>query len=288
MRRAVATLQRAADSDVPILLVGEPGTGTRVLAEAVHGWSRRRLGPFVVLPCGAPGSHGGVERWARSRRWRAAVRRRLRAAAGGSMFLDEIDRLSSGMQAELAGLLDDASCGSPGGSDASMPRLLGAATRNPEAAMRAGCFRHDLYFRVSVVTVVVPPLRARPEDLPALTDHIVAHGAARCGRSPLALTADARRALAGYDWPGNVRQLTAVLGRAVLLARGDTIGEAELPAYVVTPESRNPTDGETLGELERREVRRAMVESPTLREAAARLGIDRTSLWRMRKRWRLE
>jgi DNA-binding NtrC family response regulator len=132
------------------------------------------------------------------------------------------------------------------------PRLLGAATPQLEAAMRAGRFRHDLYFRVGVVTVVLPPLRARPDELPALTDRLVAHYATWCGRAPMAVTAEARRALAHYDWPGNVRQLAAVLERAVACAQGAAIGEAELPAYVAAPERLHaPTDGGTLGELER-------------------------------------
>jgi NtrC-family two-component system response regulator AlgB len=284
MQRALATLRRAAETDLPILLVGETGTGKRLLAEAVHRWSRRERGPFVVLPCADLGAGGSAAPGIRSRRWRARVRRMLRAAADGTVLLEEVERLSPGMQAEAAGLLGDVACPEP---DAPVPRLLGAATTSLETAMRAGRLRHDLYFRLSVVTIMVPPLRARPEDLLVLTDRLVAHFAARSGRAPMTVTPEARRALAGYEWPTNVRQLANVLERAVALARGETIGPAELPAWVVAPESR-PTDGGTLGELERREVRRAMAESPTLREAAARLGIDRTSLWRMRKRWLLE
>ena len=102
------------------------------------------------------------------------------------------------------------------------------------------------------------------------------------------MTADARRSIIAYDWPGNARQLANVIERAVVLATGDTIDEAQLPAHVVAPPSADPTAAGTLGDVERQYVRRALVEAPTLREAAARLGIDRTSLWRMRKRWGLE
>jgi NtrC-family two-component system response regulator AlgB len=287
MQRAVATLRRAADTVLPILLVGETGVGKRLLAEAVHHWSRRERGPFVVLSSAGLGAADPAAPGIRSRRWRARVRRTLRTAVEGTLLLEEVERLSPGMQAELAAVLGDVACGDPDGTDARAPRLLGSTTRSLEAAMRAGRIRHDLYFRLSAVAVVIPPLRARPEDVGLLTDRLVAHLTARTGRAPLAVTADARRALTDYEWPGNVRQLVNVLERAVALATGETIGMAELPPWVVAPES-HPTDGATLGELERHEVRRAVAESPTLQEAAARLGIDRTSLWRMRKRWRLD
>jgi NtrC-family two-component system response regulator AlgB len=170
-------------------------------------------------------------------------------------------------------------------------RIVAATNRDLEAEVGAGRFRADLFYRLAVVELRLPPLRERPEDLPALVEHLLAGLAARHRRPLPRLEPAAREALAAYDWPGNVRELANALERSLVLSRGDVIAAENLPDVVLAP----PRDAAppaplslSLEEVERLHVQQVLASSATLEEAAARLGIDPTTLWRKRKRWGLD
>src|SRR5262249_8044058 len=180
-----------------------------------------------------------------------------------------------------------------GGPDAAgaNARVIAATRKDLEAEVAAGRFREDLYFRLNVVAIVLPPLRQRREDVDALTDHILARLASRYGRPAVGVSADARRQLRAYRWPGNARELVNVLERAVILSREDTVTSAILPDRLLgrppRPPASAPPSGLSLEELQRRYIEDVLADSRTLEEAAARLGINPTTLWRRRKRYGL-
>jgi NtrC-family two-component system response regulator AlgB len=161
-------------------------------------------------------------------------------------------------------------------------RVIAATNRDLEADVGAGRFREDLFFRLNVVVIALPPLRERVADLPALTDALLARLYTRHGRPPATLTADARRLLAGYRWPGNVRELVNVLERAIVLSAKDTIGAEDLPDRLLAPAEAAPASGReaSLEQMERRHIQQVLADAATLEEAAARLGINVTTLWR--------
>jgi NtrC-family two-component system response regulator AlgB len=172
-------------------------------------------------------------------------------------------------------------------------RIVAATNRDLDVEVAAGRFRSDLFYRLAVVSLALPPLRERREDLSALIDHLLATLAARHRRAVPQLEPAAREALAAYDWPGNVRELGNALERALLLSRGDTVTAESLPDAVVAPPAHAapvPESSESLSleEVERRHVQQVLASSVTLEEAATRLGIDPTTLWRKRKRWGLD
>jgi NtrC-family two-component system response regulator AlgB len=170
-------------------------------------------------------------------------------------------------------------------------RVIAATNRDLRSEVNAGRFRSDLYYRLAVVSVRVPPLRERTEDLPALLDHLLASLAARHHRARPQLTPDAAAAIAAYPWPGNVRELANALERALVLARGDAIGAESLPDAVHAPprDATAPADTSlSLEDVERRHIQQVVASSATLEDAAARLGIDPTTLWRKRRRWGLD
>jgi NtrC-family two-component system response regulator AlgB len=294
MARAISTARQVAASDVPVLLAGESGTGKHVLAAAIHGWSRRREHAFVTVPRIALAndrhegelfpSFEGVEKDSCGR---------LSAADGGTVFFEEVGDLSLAQQATLARFLDEhrSAAGAEGTTVEVDVRVIAATNRNLEADVRSGHIREDLFFRLSVVNIALPPLRVRKEDLPALTEHFLTNLAARYSRGALHLAAEVQQVFARYPWPGNVRELQGVLERAVVLSRGDTITTEDLPERLLA--SLAPTAGTgsaplaSLHELERQHIARVIKESPTLEDAAIRLGIDPTTLWRKRKRYGL-
>jgi NtrC-family two-component system response regulator AlgB len=171
-------------------------------------------------------------------------------------------------------------------------RVITATNRDLEVDVRAGRFREDLFFRLNVVAIALPPLRERQEDLTALTDHILAGLAVRHRRCALRLTPEARQILAHYRWPGNVRELANTLEHAVVLSRGETITVEDLPDRLLAPSvpstATPPVTTLSLEELERHHIQQVLADSPTLEDAAARLGINPTTLWRKRKRYGLE
>jgi NtrC-family two-component system response regulator AlgB len=257
MRRVLLTARQAAASDATILLTGESGTGKNVLASAIHGWSPRAAGPFVVVSCTTLSEH----------------------------------LLESELFGHVKGAFTGAWKDHPGRLETA--RIVAATNSDLAAEVRAGRFRQDLFYRLEVIGLALPPLRERQEDLPALIDHLVGILCARHRRAPLTLDPGARAALLRYPWPGNVRELLNALERALVLSSGETLRAEDLPDHVLAPVPASPaepasTTSLSLDELERRQVQMVLAESATLEEAAARLGINPTTLWRKRKRWGLD
>jgi two-component system, NtrC family, response regulator AlgB len=298
MNHALDTARRAADSDVTVLLLGESGTGKNVLARAIHGWSARRDQPFVTVSCTTLAEHlleselFGHVKGAFTGAWKDKPGR-LEAAAGGTIFLDEIGELAPELQAKLLRFLEERRFERVGDTHTREvdARILAATNRDLEAEVRARRFRSDLYYRLAVVSVQVPPLRERRADLPALVEHLLVSLAARHHRPQPALSPAAVEAIADYAWPGNVRELANALERALVLSRGDTIGAESLPDALHAPPREAPAPADSLlslEEVERRHIQHVIASSPTLEDAAARLGIDSTTLWRKRRRWGLD
>jgi NtrC-family two-component system response regulator AlgB len=295
MHRALATARQAAASDVTVLLSGESGTGKNVLAAAIHEWSPRRERPFVTIACTTLAEHlleselFGHVKGAFTGAWKDK-RGRLEAAQGGTIFLDEVGDLSPELQAKLLRFLEEHRFERVGGAEtiAVDARVIAATNRDLEADVRVGRFREDLFFRLNVIRIVLPSLRERGADLPALADHLLDTVAARHRRPALRLAPAARAAIAAYRWPGNVRELVNALERAAVLSRGDEIGAEDLPDPLAAPPAPARPASSSLEDVERAHVQRILVESATLEEAATRLGINPTTLWRKRRRWGLD
>jgi transcriptional regulator with GAF, ATPase, and Fis domain len=226
-------LALAAPAETTVLLLGETGTGKGVAAAALHARSRRAAGPFVHVDCAAlsPGllesELFGHERGAFTGAL-APRAGRLELARGGTLFLDEIGELELTLQAKLLRALQDRRFERVGGARTLLldARFVAATNRDLAAAVRAGRFRADLYFRLSVFEVALPPLRARLEDLPALVGALLPELARRTGAQRPAVGADFLAALAEHDWPGNVRELGNAVERALLLAEGRPLDAA--------------------------------------------------------------
>jgi NtrC-family two-component system response regulator AlgB len=297
MRRAIAITRRAAASDAVILLTGESGTGKNVLAGAIHAWSARRSGPFVTIRCVGldqlrSGELGGPV-WGAAPAAGKPAADPFKAALGGTLFLDEVGDLTHDSQGVLLHRLTGQGFERIGDGDVSGPdvRVIAATHRDLEAEVSAGRFRDDLFFRLNVVTIALPPLRERYGDLPTLTDHVLARLAARYGRGTVRVSTDTRLLLVRYHWPGNHRELVNVLERAVILSSGDTITPDHLPDRLLarppSPSASTRASTLSLQELEREHIERVLANSDTLEQAATRLGINPTTLWRKRKRYRL-
>jgi two-component system response regulator HydG len=236
MRDVVSVLERVAPADVPLLIEGESGTGKDVVARAIHGMSRRAAGPYVALNMAAipenlaeselfgheKGSFTGAEQ---------AREGFFAEAQGGTLFLDEIGTLPLTLQAKMLRVLQDGDYMPVGSRKARKAnvRIVCATNEDMKRAVAEGRFREDLYYRIRVVPLRLPPLRERREDIPLLVEHLVRKHALRLGRPPMMPDKDAMRALMDHSWPGNVRELEHALERALLLARGEVLTPEDLP-----------------------------------------------------------
>jgi DNA-binding NtrC family response regulator len=289
MRQAVRLAGRVAATDANVLVTGESGAGKDAVAAFVHSMSRRALGPFVKIDCAALPSElleaelFGYERGAFTGA-SAAKPGRLEAAHKGTLVLDEIAHLSWDAQAKLLRVIERREFERLGGRrtvrvDA---RLVALTNVDLDDAVKRRAFREDLFYRLNVVRVAVPPLRERREDVEALAESFLETYAAKHGRPARRLDADALAALAAYDWPGNVRELANVVERAVILAEGESVGVKELPESVRAAagarslKSRRPT----LAELEADYIRDVLESVGGNKSEAARvLGISRKNLY---------
>ncbi len=236
MREVVELAERAAVSDATVLLDGESGTGKEVLARAIHVTSRRSDGPFVAVNCAALSTElleselFGHEKGA----FTGAVRTkpgRLEMAGGGTLFLDEIGELRPALQAKLLRVLQEREYERVGGTRTLKAdvRLVAATNRDLDAAVNAGEFRQDLYYRLKVVALRLPPLRDRREDIRPLAAHFLTRFAREAGRATPRLEESAAVLLEDYAWPGNVRELANVLERSIVLGSGDLLTIDDLP-----------------------------------------------------------
>jgi two-component system nitrogen regulation response regulator NtrX len=305
LRRLLREVERVAPTQGKVLITGENGSGKDLVARAIHLGSRRADGPFVKLNCAAipkdlvESELFGYEKGA----FTGAVQSKkgkLELADGGTLFLDEIGDLSLEAQAKLLRAIETGEMERVGGTKTSQVdvRIVSATHKDLPAGVRAGTFREDLFFRLNVLPVHVPPLRERPEDIRPLADHFVHEFAAAEGLGEKVLEDDAIALLEEYSWPGNVRELRNLMERAVILVPGPMIRASDLSDWLVpvtrAPAAASDDDAEEEGastlreEIERREagtILRVLEEVRwNVTQAAAQLGVDRTNLHRkMRK-----
>jgi two-component system response regulator AtoC len=291
MLEAFKTIARVARSTATVLIRGESGTGKELIARTIHERSERARRAFVAVNCAAipeallESELFGHEKGA----FTGAIARRMgrfERGSGGTVFLDEIGDMSLPLQAKILRVLQEREIERVGGS-APIPvdvRLIAATHRDLEQDVAAGRFREDLYYRLAVITVSLPALRERGDDLRLLAEHYVAHYAREYRRPVQAISREALALLRGYGWPGNVRQLRNVIESAILQADGAVLLPSHLPQAALREKVRAPVDEATLltlSEMERRHIQRVLAESGGQMNVAAEiLGIHRNTLRR--------
>jgi DNA-binding NtrC family response regulator len=303
VQRMMELIRRVADRDATVLVLGESGTGKELVARALHELSPRREQPFVAVNCAAmPAPLLESELFGHTRGAFTDAKQARRGlfvqAGGGTIFLDEVAEMPLDMQAKLLRALQERTV-RPVGSDEEVPflgRVVTATNRDLEKEVRRKRFREDLFYRINVVAIPVPPLRARGSDVLLLAQWFLRRSAQRNHKPVEGISPAAAAALQRYDWPGNVRELENTMERAVALGRLDEITLEDLPRkiqeygarqLVVTLES--PRELITLDEMERRYVRHVLERLRGNKTQAARtLGIDRRSLYRRLDAWALE
>jgi NtrC-family two-component system response regulator AlgB len=299
MLRLLDTARHAAESDATILLTGESGTGKNVLAAQIHRWSPRRDRTFVVVNCTTLSEQlleselFGHVRGA----FTGAIKDkpgRLEAADGGTVFLDEIADLTPALQTKFLRFVQEHNFERVGSGDTIRvdARIIAASNRDLETEVAARRFREDLYYRLNVITLRVPALRERREDILPLAEWLLRAAAIRNRRPPVRLSPEAASAIVNYQWPGNVRELRNALERAVVLSHADVVSPEDLPDAIFRPGAglapERATHAASLEDVEREHIARVLAESATLEEAAATLGINVTTLWRKRRRYRID
>ena len=303
MQQTFTLMQRAAESDITVLISGESGTGKELVANAIHFNSPRKAEPFVIVNCAAipetliESELFGHERGA----FTGATEKRIgkfEHANRGTIFLDEIGDMQLALQAKLLRVLQERQVQRVGGT-ANIPidlRVLTATNQNLEDAVKAGTFRQDLFYRITTFPIVVPPLRDRREDIPLLANHFLKKYAEHTDKSISAISASALRLLMQYDFPGNVRELENIIERAVLLETTDLLQPNNLPPQLlsmVSSESAStaPVDSTEILPLEQVErqtlIHALKMTDNNITKAAQALHIDRSTLYRKLKLYEL-
>jgi NtrC-family two-component system response regulator AlgB len=288
---------KAAASDVSILLRGESGTGKGVLARAIHVRSNRSTAPFITVHCPSLSAElleselFGHVRGAFTGAVHDTVGK-ITIAEGGTLFLDEIGDLPLELQPKLLRLLQDKQYERVGDTRtrACNIRILAASNHDLAAAIAAGSFREDLFYRLNVIELFLPPLRQRIKDILPLADHLLQFFAQQAGKTLTAFTAEARAALLRCPWPGNIRELRNAIERGTILASGPEVGLADLPAQIGASLPHSGIEigaAVTVEQLEAEHIRRVLAATPTVEQAATILGIDPSTLYRKRKRYGL-
>jgi two-component system response regulator HydG len=300
MKEVYDLLERVGESESTVLVSGESGTGKELVARALHRRSKRSAGPFVAINCAAMpeqlleselfGHTKGAFTDARNARPGLFVQ-----AKGGTIFLDEIGDMPVGLQPKLLRALQERTV-RPVGGDTETPidvRVVAASNRDLETAIEERKFREDLYYRINVIHVELPPLRARGADVLLLATHYLQHFATQSQKDVRSLAADAAEKLSAYAWPGNVRELANCMERAVALTRNESIGVADLPEKIrsyrtshVLVAATDPSELVPMEEVEKRYILRVLEAVGGNKTLAAQvLGLDRKTLYRKLDRY---
>lgn len=302
MMRILETVSQVAPSEATVLISGESGTGKEMIAVAIHHNSSRKDGPFIKINCAAvtetllESELFGHEKGA----FTGAHRRkegRFRQAHGGSLFLDEISEMSPAMQVKLLRVLQEREISRVGGEEV-IPvdvRIIAATNRNLFEAIQSGRFREDLYYRLNVVSIPMPPLRDRREDIPLLARHFLERFAEANNKDIQGLTPQAMDTLLRHDWPGNVRELMNAMERAVIFSRSRILDAEDLSAIsgpgreMGKTEEEGASENPSLEALERTAILKTLEETGGNKsEAARRLGITRKTLHKKLQKYRTE
>jgi DNA-binding NtrC family response regulator len=293
------TVARVAPGRSTVLILGESGTGKELVARAIHRYSPRRKKPFMAVDCGALtetlleselfGHVRGAFTGAESDKPGLLVE-----ADGGTILLDEIGHVTAALQAKLLRVLEEQQIRPVGGVQWRRVdvRVLAATNRELSATVRNGQFREDLYYRLNVVTIRLPPLRERASDIPLLVDHFIRRAAEQNGRHVSGMSAAALDLLQRHRWPGNVRELAHVIERGVVMSRTELIDVDDLPLEIRAPGRQEAADmladHPTLEELKHRYIQHVLVTNEgNISRTAAALGVDRRSLYRMLERYKI-
>ena len=303
MQQMRATIDKVAQSDATVLITGESGTGKELVARALHFAGRRAGRAFMPVNCGAlvgtlldselfghvRGAFTGAD---------TAKRGLFLAADGGTLFLDEIGELPLELQPKLLRALQDGEVKPVGGTAAIRvdARVIAATNRALEEGIKSGTFREDLYYRLAVITIEVPPLRNRTADIPLLARHFAEQAALRAERSRPAMTDAAIAHLVAQPWPGNVRELENTIERAVILSSGDVLDVADVSSHAgrvaIATSGLSTFAGDhvpTLDELERTHILRVLELCEGQKtKAASMLGINRTTLWKKLRQYGID
>jgi DNA-binding NtrC family response regulator len=300
MKRLLQTVQQIAPTDCSIILNGESGTGKELLANFIHANSKRAKGPFLAINCGVfseellanelfgheKGAFTGADTMKKGL---------VEMADGGTLFMDEISEMPPSMQVKLLRVIQEKEVMRVGGTTPIKVdvRFIAATNRDLQDAVNKGAFRQDLYFRMNVVSVTIPPLSERKDDIPLLCRHFINKYAKAMGKPPMEISEDVVAVLMGYDFPGNVRELENIMERGVALSNGETIEFSHLPIDLKDLDIRTfrKKDGRlpTLEDQEKSYIQWVLKETGGNKTAAAQaLGIDRASLWRKIKRLGLD
>jgi DNA-binding NtrC family response regulator len=295
MKEAVETARKTATSKATVLLLGESGTGKEIFARAIHNWSERRSQPFVAINCVGlskelleselfgheKGAFTGADQLKKGK---------MELANGGTVFLDEVGDVSQELQTKLLRFLQEREFDRVGGVRPIHVdvRIVAATNRDLDGAVKEGRFREDLYHRLNVVPIMLPPLRERREDIPALAHHFLQRFAKEVKKTFSEVSGETLAKLCAYDWPGNVRELGNVIERAVVLSQGPEIAPHDLPARIVAAQSEPQSDGisyrDAMDAYRRQLVMRALAQTQGNRAAAARaLGLHEKYFLRLLK-----
>jgi len=297
MREAVGLAERVSSTDANVLITGESGVGKDLLASFIHSKSRRALQPLVKIDCATlPGELLEAELFGYERgAFTSAVEAkagRLEAAQKGTIVLDEIAHLSTDAQAKLLRVIETRQFERLGGRKTIKldARLLALTNVDLDAAVKAGRFREDLFYRLNVIHIRVPPLRERKDDLSKLIEHFLKHYAVKHGRSVQRVSPEARVILETYDYPGNARELANIVERAVIVAAGKRIEEQDLPAAVkaAVSEQQRKAKPQSLAQLEAAYIAETLASTGGNKSECARiLGISRKNLYEKLARYKL-
>ncbi|MBF0234704.1 MAG: sigma-54-dependent Fis family transcriptional regulator [Desulfamplus sp.] len=289
------TSRRVADSIATILIGGESGTGKSLLARLIHDWSPRSSGPFVMVDCA-----GFQENLLESDlfghtkgAFTGAVKDKigkLDLADKGTAFLDEVSEVPKSIQGKLLRFIQDKefeTIGDPTPKTVDV-RIIAATNRDLESMVKNQSFRNDLYFRLNVIEIFLPPLRERPEDIGLLAEMHLTRSARLNGKSVEGIGEKAMKQLQSYPWPGNVRELINTIERAVIISEGKVLDLHDLPSSILNYTPDHGIGIKSLGEIEKEHIQKAILHTSSLEEAAGILGIDPATLWRKRKKYQLD